>query len=171
MANYLVATEPLAEDEAKRLIPRDVAVCDTKFVVDYYRLSSDRRLIFGGGEKYTRHEPRNIAKFVRPYMLRVFPQLKDKSIDYSWGGTLAVTQTRLPHFGRIGDIYFAQGYSGQGLAMACLAGKLIAESVAGMQGRFDFLSRLPNPKFPGGALFRYPSQVIGMMWYALRDRL
>ena len=171
IANYLVATEPLTKEEAKTLIPRDVAVCDTKFVVDYYRLSEDRRLIFGGGEKYTQHQPRDIAHFVRPYMLRVFPQLANKRIDYAWGGMLAVTQSRLPHFGRMGDIYYAQGYSGQGLAMTSLAGKLIAEAVAGTSERFDIFAGLPNPLFPGGTLFRYPTQVLGMMWYALRDRL
>lgn len=171
IANYLIATEPLSEEEAQSLIPRDVAVCDTKFVVDYYRLSADRRLLFGGGEKYTAHEPRDIAGFVRPYMLKVFPQLAHKKIDYAWGGILAVTQTRLPHFGRIGDIFFAQGYSGQGLAMTSLAGKLIAEALSGTAERFDLFARLPNPVFPGGTLFRYPSQVLGMMWYAMRDRL
>lgn len=171
IANYLIATEPLSEAEAKVLIPRDVAICDTKFVVDYYRLSADRRLIFGGGEKYSSHEPKDIANFVRPYMLRVFPQLAGKRIEYAWGGILAVTQSRLPHFGRVGDVYFAQGYSGQGLAMTGLAGKLIAESVASVSERFDIFAKLPNPVFPGGTLFRYPAQVLGMLYYALRDRL
>ncbi len=105
-------------------------------------------------------------------MLRVFPQLADKRIDYAWGGQLAITMSRLPHFGRLpGDIFFAQGYSGQGLALATLAGKLIAEAVAGTAERFDLFAQLPQRRFPGGTLLRQPALVLGMLWYALRDRL
>src|SRR5690606_26714577 len=113
--NYIIATEPLGDMRAGALIPNDVAVHDTKFVVDYYRLSADRRLLFGGGETYSSHDPRDIAGFVRRYMLRVFPQLADVRIDYAWGGQLAITLSRLPHLGRLKpNVYFAHGFSGQG---------------------------------------------------------
>jgi gamma-glutamylputrescine oxidase len=172
ISNYIIATEPLGEAGAAALIRDDVAVCDTKFVVDYFRLSADRRLLFGGGETYSRHPPRDIAGFVRPHMLKVFPQLADKRIDYAWGGQLAITMGRLPHFGRLpGDIFFAQGYSGQGLALATLAGKLIAEAASGSAERFDLFAQLPQRRFPGGTLLRQPALVLGMLWYALRDRL
>jgi gamma-glutamylputrescine oxidase len=172
ISNYIVATEPLGEAGARSLIRDDVAVCDTKFVVDYFRLSADRRLLFGGGETYSRRPPRDIARFVRRYMLRVFPELAEKRIDYAWGGQLAITMNRLPHFGRLpGDIYFAQGYSGQGVALTSLAGKLMAEAIAGTAERFDVFARLKHQGFPGGTLLRKPALVLGMLWYALRDRL
>jgi len=172
ISNYILATEPLGEAGAAALIRDDVAVCDTKFVVDYYRLSADRRVLFGGGETYSFDPPRDIAGFVRPHMLKVFPQLAGARIDYAWGGQLAITMGRLPHFGRLpGDIFFAQGYSGQGLALTSLAGKLIAEAASGSAERFDVFARLPHRRFPGGTLLRHPALVLGMLWYALRDRL
>ncbi len=172
ISNHIVATEPLGEAAASALIRDDAAVCDTKFVVDYFRLSADKRLLFGGGETYSRQPPRNIAGFVRPYMLKVFPQLEAVRIDYAWGGQLAITMNRLPHLGRLpGDVYFAQGYSGQGVAIATLAGKLIAEALAGSAERFDLLACVDHRSFPGGTLLRRPALVLGMLWYALRDRL
>lgn len=170
--NYVIATEPLDPARAEALIAGDVAVHDTKFVVDYYRLSADRRLLFGGGETYSRHDPRDIAAFVRPYMLKVFPQLADLRIDYAWGGTLAITLSRLPQIGRLErNLYFAHGFSGQGVALTGLAGKLIAEAIAGQAERFDVFARLQHRNFPGGMWLRRPAQVLGMLYYALRDKL
>lgn len=170
--NFIIATEPLGRERARRLIADDLAVADTKFVVDYFRLSSDHRLLFGGGESYRRRFPADIAGLVRPRMLRVFPQLADVAIDYAWGGTLAITRNRLPHFARLKpEIFVAHGYSGHGVALASLAGKLIAEAIAGTAERFDVMAGLEVPRFPGGALFRWPALVLGMAYYALRDRL
>ena len=170
--NYVLATEPLGEARARALIRDDVCVTDTKFVVDYYRLSADKRLLFGGGETYSRRFPRDISGFVRGYMLRVFPQLADARIDYAWGGALAVTMNRLPSFGRLApNGFYAQGFSGQGVALTSLAGKLIAEAVAGTAERFDVFARLPQRDFPGGTLLRWPGLVAGMLYYSLRDRL
>jgi gamma-glutamylputrescine oxidase len=170
--NFMLATAPLGEAGARALIRDDVAVCDTKFVVDYYRLSADRRLLFGGGETYTRRFPRDIKGFVRRYMLRVYPQLAETAIDYAWGGTLAITLHRLPCFGRLApDTFYAQGYSGQGVALTSLAGKLIAEAVAGTAERFEVFARIPKPGFPGGTLLRWPGLVAGMLYYSLRDKL
>ncbi|MEQ9153008.1 MAG: FAD-binding oxidoreductase [Parvibaculaceae bacterium] len=169
--NFLLATEPLGE-EAQRLIRDDVCVQDTKFVIDYYRLSADGRLIFGGGESYSPNLPKDLAGFVRKPMLRVFPQLADKRIDYAWSGAVAITLKRMPHFGRLApNIVFAHGYSGQGINIATLGGKLAAEAVAGQAERFDVMAELKTPKFPGGTLLRYPGLVAGMLFYALKDRL
>lgn len=170
--NYILATAPLGEEHASRLIRDDVAVADSRFVIDYFRLSADRRLLFGGGESYRRRFPADLKALVRRAMLRLFPQLANVAIDYAWGGTLAVTRTRMPHFGRLTpELYFAHGYSGQGLGMATLAGQLIAEAVAGTAERFDVFARLPPPRFPGGRFLRWPGLVAGMLYYALRDRL
>ena len=170
--NFVLATEPLGAARARALIRDDVAVADTKFVVDYYRLSADKRLLFGGGETYRRGFPADLKGFVRKYMLRVYPQLAEARIDYAWGGTLAITLNRLPGFGRLGPgLFYAQGFSGHGVALTTLAGKLIAEAVAGSAERFDVFARLPQPGFPGGTLLRWPAMVAGMLYYALRDRL
>ncbi len=170
--NFVAATEPLDEETAHRINPDDVAIADSRFVVNYYRLSDDRRLLFGGGENYRTGFPADIAAFVRKPMLQVYPGLKDVRIDYVWGGTLAVTLNRLPHFGTLdnGRIVYAQGYSGQGVALATLAGKLIAEQIDGETNRFEAVASLPTPVFPGGTFLRWPGMVLGMAYYALRDR-
>ena len=170
--NYILATEPLGETRAREIIRDDLAVSDTKFVIDYYRLSADKRLLFGGGETYRRGFPADIKGFVRKYMLRVYPQLAETRIDYAWGGTLAITLNRLPGFGRLGPgVFYAQGFSGHGVALTTLAGKLIAEAAAGSAERFDVFARLPQPSFPGGTLLRWPGLVAGMLYYGLRDKL
>lgn len=170
--NFILATEPLGEAGARALIRDDVGVQDTKFVIDYYRLSADHRLLFGGGENYSGRLPRDLAGFVRKPMLRVFPQLKDVRIDYAWSGTLAITMPRIPDFGRIApNIFYAQGYSGQGINLATLAGKLLAEAVAGQAERFDWMANIKVPNFPGGTYLRYPGLLAGVWWYTLKDRL
>jgi len=171
--NFIVATEPLSKTQLKSINPRDVAIADSRFVVNYYRLSADKRMLFGGGENYRQNFPANIASFVRKPMLQVYPQLTETRIDYAWGGTLAVTLNRMPHFGRLGqnNTYFAHGYSGQGVAMATLAGKLIADAIAGEAESFDLFGTIPTREFPGGDLLRWPGLVLGMSYYALRDRL
>lgn len=171
VANYNVATAPLGEEQARALIPTGAAVSDSKFVLNYYRMSADRRLIFGGGEKYTPRPPADVAAFVRPYLETVFPQLKGVTIDHAWGGLVGVTFNRLPHFGRQGDCFFAHGYSGHGALLTTLAGRLIAEAMQGTAERFDLFANLPGIPFPGGPLLRHPLYVAGMLWYALRDRL
>ena len=169
VANYLIATAPLNEPRA--LIPQDCAVSDSRFVVNYFRLSADGRLIFGGGERYTPAPPTDIAAFVRPHVERIFPQLRGVRIDHAWGGLVSITMTRLPQVGRMGDVFFAHGYSGQGVLIAGLAGELIAEAMVGVAERFDLMASIAPPDFPGGAAFRSPLYVLGMLYYALRDRL
>jgi gamma-glutamylputrescine oxidase len=172
ISNYIAATEPLGQARARALIPSGAAVADTKFVLDYYRLSADGRLLFGGGETYGDRDVENAAEIVRPHILRVFPQLDDVKIEHAWGGRLAITMPRLPHFGRLApNLYFAQGYSGQGVAIATLAGKLIAEAIVGQAARFDVYERLNVPALPGGALLRKPLLKLALTWFALRDRL
>jgi gamma-glutamylputrescine oxidase len=171
IANFIIATEPLSEAEATALIPNDACVCDTRFVVNYFRLSADRRMLWGGGEKYTPTPPPDIPAFVRPHMVKVFPQLADKKIEYGWSGMVGITMSRLPNLGRIGNVFYAQGYSGQGVAITGIAGKLIAEALSGTAERFDVFASLPHRSFPGGTALRHPLLVLAMLWYAMRDRL
>lgn len=171
ICNYIAATEPLG-DRAKGIIANGAAVADSRFVVNYFRLSADGRLLFGGGESYRRGLRSDVAGFVRPFMLRVFPQLADSRIDHAWGGVLGITLTRLPFVRRLSQrVLVSAGYSGQGVALAPLFGKILAEAVAGQLARFDLLERLPVPAFPGGRALRYPLMVAGLSYYALRDRL
>lgn len=169
---YLIATEPLGENRAVALIPGGLAVADVNFVLNYFRRSPDHRMLFGGGVSYSGFDGPGLQARLRKTMLGVFPQLGDARIEYCWGGHVAITMDRTPHFGRIGpSTYFAQGYSGHGVALAGLAGKLMAEAVAGTAERFDVFARLPHRSFPGGAVLRMPALVLAMAWYRLRDLL
>jgi gamma-glutamylputrescine oxidase len=168
--NFIVATEPLGQ-RAQDVLSEPVAVADSRFVVNYWRLSDDGRLLFGGGESYGYRFPDIIGTVRRP-MLDIYPQLADARIDYAWGGTLAITMSRLPCFLRLAPgILSASGYSGHGVAMATMAGKILAEAVAGQAERFDLMASLPTPRFPGGTAMRWPLLVLAMTWYSLRDRL
>lgn len=169
VANYLVATAPLPNPKA--LIADGLAVSDTRFVVNYFRLSADGRLIFGGGERYTPNPPADIAGFVRPFMLKVFPQLADTPIEHAWGGLVSISMTRMPHIGRMGHLFFAHGYSGQGTILPAIAASAIGDAIIGKPELLDVLTGLTPPEFPGGATLRAPLHVLGMLWYALRDRL
>jgi gamma-glutamylputrescine oxidase len=170
--NFIIATEPLTAEEQQRINPEDLCVYDAKFVVNFWKLSGDGRLLFGGGENYTRRFPSDIKSFVRKRMMPIYPALSDTRVDFGWGGTLAVTMNRMPCFGRLEpDVFYALGFSGHGVQIATLAGKLIAEAVSGTAERFDVMARIPSPTFPGGTLLRWPGLVAGMLYHALRDRL
>lgn len=169
VANYLIATDPLAAP--REIIADGLAVSDSRFVVNYFRMSADGRLIFGGGERYTPAPPDDIAAFVRPHMLQILPQMQRAQIAYAWGGLVSITLTRLPHVGRLGDLFFAHGYSGQGVLLPALVGKVLSEAMRGTAEGFDVLAGLAPGEFPGGAALRSPLYVLGMLWYALRDRL
>ena len=169
--SFIAATEPLG-DRAEEVLTKDVAVADDKFVVNYFRLSEDKRLLFGGRENYGIGFPTDIEGALRTRMERLFPQLKGVAIDYHWGGTLGITMTRLPMLRQVAPgVLAAGGFSGHGVAITGLAGKIMAEAVAGQMGRFDLLSRLPVNRFPGGKHARAPLLTLAMTWYSLRDRL
>ncbi|MDW3182289.1 FAD-binding oxidoreductase [Roseobacter sp.] len=169
--NFIVATEPLG-DQAHRVLARDVAVADSRFVVNYFRLSHDGRLLFGGGESYGYKFPRDIAATVRKPMEIVFPHLKGVKVDYAWGGTLGITMKRFPYLARVApNILSASGYSGHGVGTATHAGKLMAQAIEGETDGFDTMRTVPTPAFPGGGALRTPLLVLAMSWYALRDRL
>jgi len=170
--NFIVATKPLSEELAKALIRDDVAVADSKFVVNYFRLSEDRRLLFGGGESYGYRFPADIKNFVRKPMLKIFPQLADVQLDYGWGGTLAITMSRLPHYAQLHDnVRSISGYSGHGVGMATLSGKLAAQSICGDKQGFEAFQAIKSKNFPGGPSLKTPLLVMAMLYHAMLDRL
>ena len=143
---------------------------DTKFVHDYIRLSADNRLLFGSGDSYSAATPRKLVYKMWRQMVTVFPHVEDLSIQYAWGGFVDITMNRAPDFGRVKDnIYYLQGFSGHGLALTGMAGKLVAEAIAGQAERFDLFSRIRHLPFPGRALMRTPALVLGMLYFRLRD--
>jgi len=172
VGTYMIATEPMAQERADALMPGRPAASDTNFVLDYFRLSADHRLLFGGGDSYSGAAPRDVIARIRSSMLAVFPQLADLAIPHAWGGFVDITMNKAPNFGRLGhNIYYLQGFSGHGLALAGMAGKLVAQAVAGQAERFDLFARIKHHQFPGGAWMRTPALVLGMMYYRLRDAL
>jgi gamma-glutamylputrescine oxidase len=168
---YMIASEPMDKSRADALIRQRVAVSDTNFVLDYFRLSADHRLLFGAGESVRAGTPRNLTAIVRQRMLDVFPQLADLAVHYAWGGRVDLTMNKAPDFGRLnGNIYYVQGFSGHGLVFAAMAGRLVAEAIAGRPERFDLFARITHRRFPGGRLMRTPLLMLGMGYYRLRDR-
>lgn len=172
IGTYMIATEIMGKERADALMPQRPAVSDTNFVLDYFRLSADHRLLFGAGDSYSGTTPRNLVERIRSRMLDVFPQLDDLSIEYAWGGFVDLTLNQAPNFGRLGkNIYYLQGFSGHGLALTGMAGKLVAETIAGQAERFDLFARIRHLPFPGGKMMRTPALLLGMWYYRLRDML
>lgn len=172
VGTYMVATAALDPALCQRLIPSNASACDNNFILDYFRFSTDHRMLFGGRVSYTTLTPRKLKELMAARMQQVFPELKDAPIDYVWGGFVDISMNRAPDFGRLGDnLYYLQGFSGHGVALTGLAGRLVAQAVAGQAGRFDLFARLRHREFPGGALLRMPSLVLGTLFYRLRDAL
>ncbi len=179
VGTYIACSEPIAKERADLLIPSRSAVCDTNFVLDYFRTTNDHRMLYGGRVSYTTATPMNLAASMRARMVGTFPQLADIGIEFAWGGFVDISMSRAPDFGRLpgpdgtraSNIYYLQGFSGHGLALTGLAGKLVAEAIAGDASRLDIFARLQNRPFPGGKLLRTPALVLGTAWYRLRDLL
>ncbi|MBD2837084.1 FAD-binding oxidoreductase [Pseudomonas sp. JM0905a] len=171
--SYVIATEPLPVEVARELLPQNMAVCDQRVALDYYRLSADNRLLFGGACHYSGRDPANIGAYMQPKMLKVFPQLENVRIDYQWGGMIGIGANRLPQIGKLPDqpnVYFAQAYSGHGLNATHLAGQLLAETICGEQSNgFDVFSKVPHITFPGGRHLRSPLLALGMLWYRMKE--
>ena len=172
VGTYIVATEKLDPMLADSLVPSRSAVCDTNFVLDYFRTSNDQRMLYGGRVSYSTVTPPNLAASMHQRMVQTFPQLAGTKIEYAWGGFVDISMNRAPDFGRLQpNVYYLQGFSGHGLALTGLAGKLVAEAINGDASRFDVFARLQHSAFPGGQMFRTPALVLGMLWYRLRDLL
>ena len=170
--NFILATEPL-NAEQRTLVTRDnVSLSDSLFVINYWKLSADGRLLFGGGETYSPKFPKDIQSFVWPYMLKIYPQLANASVEYGWGGTLGITMNRMPDFGRLDKrTFYAQGFSGHGVPTATMAGYLLAAAISGDTEDFSRMVAVPTQRFPGGTLLRRPGQIAAMLFYSLLDRI
>jgi glycine/D-amino acid oxidase-like deaminating enzyme len=170
--SYIIATEPLSAELAAELLPKDMACCDQRVGLDYFRLSADRRMLFGGLCNYSGRVPPSIRAVLQPKMLRAFPQLENTRIDYEWGGNIAISMNRIPQFGRIEEnTYYAQGYSGHGVAPSHIAGQLLADVISGDSERFDVFARIKHMKLPGGKWFANPALALGMLYFRLKEVL
>lgn len=172
VGTYIVATEPLPERVVRSIIPSGAAVCDNNFVLDYYRFSADNRMLFGGQVSYTTKTPYNLSAHMRARMSAIFPQLARTRVDYTWGGFVDISMNRAPDFGRVADnVYYLQGFSGHGVALTGLAGRMVAQTISQQASSFDVFTKLKHHHFPGGALLRMPTLAVGMMYHRLRDLL
>jgi gamma-glutamylputrescine oxidase len=172
VGTYIIATRPMSEARARTLLPSDAAIADLNWILDYFRLSADRRLLFGGRVSYSALQPPRLAASMHRRLARIFPQAADLEVEYAWGGYLDITRSRAPDFGRLApNVFYLQGFSGHGMSLTALAGRLVAEAVSGTAERFDVFARLPHREFPGGALLRRPSLVLAMLYYRVKDLL
>jgi len=172
VGTYIIGTAPLGADLCRQLIPSNAAVCDNNFILDYFRFSADHRMLFGGRVSYSTRTPPNLKATMAKRMGQIFPQLQAAPIDYVWGGFVDISMNRAPDFGRLGDnLFYLQGFSGHGVALTGLAGRLVAQALAGQAERFDVFAKLKHLPFPGGPLLRTPSLVLGMLAYRLKDAL
>ena len=172
VSSQIITTEPLGEALAKQLLPAGYCVEDCNYLLDYYRITGDHRLLFGGGVVYTGHEPDDIKKRLWPNLVKTFPMLADKKIDFAWSGNFALTLTRMPHIGRLNNkVYFIQGDSGHGVTTTHLLGRLVAEAIGNQAARFDVWAKMKNYPFPGGRTFRVPLTVLGAWYYGMREKL
>jgi gamma-glutamylputrescine oxidase len=172
VGTYIVGTEPLGAERAQRLIRENIGVTDVNFVLDYFRRSADHRLLFGGRVSYSGSDAFDTARATRKRMLKVFPQLADVRIEHAWGGYVDITMSRAPDFGRLApNVYYLQGFSGHGIALTGIAGRLVTEAISQQSERFDLFTKLKHRDFPGGDALRMPALVLAMLWYRMRDLL
>jgi len=170
--SYVITTQPLTEAQIAIVNPHDLAVCDPNFVLEYFRLTADKRLLFGGRCNYFGDDPEVIRSKLLPKMLRIYPQLAGTKIDYTWGGKVAITINRVPQLGRISsNVFYSQGYSGHGVNVTHLAGQIMADVVAGTFERFDVFANINPVIFPGAHTFRNQMVALGILYYQIKDRL
>jgi gamma-glutamylputrescine oxidase len=176
VGTYIIGTEPISPNLAAQLIPINAAVCDTNFVLDYFRFSANKpnecpRMIYGGRVSYSAMTPANLTQRMQARMAETFPQLAQTKVEYTWGGFVDISMNRAPDFGRVApNVYYLQGFSGHGVALTGLAGKLVAEAISGQSERLDLFATIKHYDFPGGTLLRTPMLVLGMAWYQLKEK-
>ena len=169
--SFIIATEPLSAEQVASVNPQDLAICDPNFVIEYFRLSADKRMLFGGRMNYFGDDPKVIERHHRRAMLRLYPQLAGIRVDYAWGGTIGVPLHRVPQMGRVArNVFYSQGYAGHGVNVTHLAGQVLADAIAGTMERFDVFANIKPIRFPGAHIFRKPLAALGVLYYQVRDK-
>jgi gamma-glutamylputrescine oxidase len=170
--SYIIATEPLSDNLAKDVMPKNYATCDQRWALDYFRMTADNRMLFGGLSNYAATAPKSVISTLRNKMLKVFPQLEDSKIDFNWGGHLGISFRRIPQLGQIHPkVYYSQAYSGHGVAPTHMSARLIAEAIDGDRSRYDIISENWHIPFPGFGIIRQSMYAAGMSFYKLMDEL
>jgi len=170
--SYIIGTEPLADEVVNEINPMDVAVCDLNNVVDYFRLSGDKRLLYGGACNYSGRDPASIKSFILPRMLKIYPQLKDVRIDFEWGGKIGIVLNRIPAVGRINkNVYYCQGFSGHGVSATHVLGEVMADAVGGTMDRYDLFADMKHFRLPGSQWIGNQIIALGMLFYKIKDKL
>jgi len=171
-SSYIIATEPLSDEMANSVLSKDYAVCDQRTALDYFRLSADKRLLFGGMSNYSARDPKSITATMSASMHKVFPQLKNVKVDYEWGGHMGIGLNRVPQLGRVKpNVYYVQAYSGHGVAPTHMSARIISELIQNQSARFDIMAKVKHLPFPGGRLFGNQLMAMGMMFYKIRDEI
>jgi glycine/D-amino acid oxidase-like deaminating enzyme len=171
-SSYVIATEPLGDALAQSVLSEDFAVCDQRTALDYFRLSADKRLLFGGMSNYSARDPKSITATMSASMHKVFPQLRGVKVEYEWGGHMGIGLNRVPQFGRLSDnVYYVQAYSGHGVAPTHMSGRIISELIQNQAERFDIMAKVKHWPFPGGRMFGQQLMALGMMFYKIRDEI
>lgn len=168
--SYVIATEPLSDEIVNEINPQDVAVCDLNEIMDYYRLSADKRLLYGGACNYSGREPASIRSYIEPRMLNIYPQLKGVRIDYEWGGKIGIVLNRIPALGRINkNVYYCQGYSGHGVNATHIMGEVVADAIGGTMEKFDLFANMKQYRIPGSQWMGNQMIALGMLYYRMKD--
>ncbi len=170
--SYVIGTEPLSEEMVNEINPQDLSVCDSNEIVDYFRLSADKRMLFGGSCNYSGREPADIQAYIRPQMLKVYPQLKDVKIEYEWGGMIGIVLNRIPAVGRINNnVYYCQGYSGHGVSATHAMSEVVSDAVTGTMEKYDLFADMGHFRLPGSQWVGNQIIALGMLYYKMKDML
>ena len=159
----IIATEPLAADVRARLIPHNAAVSDMRSVLDYYRFSADGRMLWGGMGHWSGADSANPEPLLRKRMTKIFPELAQARVEYRWSGRIGISANLNPQIGRLApNVYYAQAYSGHGVASTHLSGKMIADTITGQSDDFDMFASIRHQRVPNIDLIHKLARAWGM---------
>jgi glycine/D-amino acid oxidase-like deaminating enzyme len=168
--SYQITTAPLSAELQAQLNPQNVAICEMNEILDYFRLTADGRMMFGGRCNYSGRDPKSIKAMIAPRMLKLYPALENVPIEYEWGGKIGIVVNRIPALGRInGNVYYCQGYSGHGVNATHIMGEILAQAISGTFEKFDLWAGVKHLRIPGGQTFGNQMIALGMLYYRMKD--